>query len=257
MLTFDQAYLYQFVLFTDEQAEPTADAITRLPDVVSRPVAGTKSFGLKLAQVQPEQSMVIVSTGATANGLTWRSASGFWRLTWSPTRIDVQFDARGYAEALEEPDVVTLTNIRGRLMPNLVELPNVVGQVNRLALVVTAKSIYSAGQKQPSPIVAATFFNADLIATAQRGELLDAIGRANHAAMWPLGSYGEVRVNRNETGTASWAIQNGVEQRSLSWQFDLNTHPQGKSFASDSITTFFESADMWITQRLKALQEKA
>jgi hypothetical protein len=232
--------------------------IARLPDVVSRPVDGMQSLSLKLAQVQPEQNVVVLPTGATTSGLTWRSASGFWRLAWSPARIDVHFDARGYAEALESGDVVPLSDARRRLTPNLVELPNVVGRVSRLALVVTGKATCPAGKMPPSQIVAETFFNAELVAAARRGELVDAVGRANLAAAWNLGS-AEVRVNRNETGTANWAIQNGIEQTNLTWQFDVNTHPQGEieGFARDSIVSFFERADKWIMQRMKALKEKA
>ena len=254
MLAFDQAYTYQFVMFMEEHAEMSAEAIARLPDVVSRPVDAPRNLGLKVIKGQPEQSLVVVGTGASAVGLTWRS--GFWRLTWSPARIDVHFDARGHAEALES-DVVSLTEARKRLTPNLVELPNVVGQINRLALTVTGRATCS-GRSQPSQIVAATFFNTELVAAAQRDKLFDASGRANHATAWDLGSAGEVRVNLIEAGTANWVLQNGVEQSSLTWQFDLNTHPQGEpNFASDSIAGFFERADMWIMQRLKAVQERA
>lgn len=255
MLAFDQVYTYQFVLFMEEQAEMSAETIARLPDVVSRPVDAPRNLGLKLGKSQPEQSLVALPTGISAAGLTWRS--GFWRLAWSPARIDVHFDARGHAEALES-DVVPLTEARKRLTPNLVELPNVVGRINRLALTVAGRATCS-GRSQPSQIVAATFFNDELVAAAQRAEMFDASGRANHATAWDLGSAGEVPVNRVEAGTANWMLQNGVEQSSLTWQFDLNTHPQGepKNFAGDSITGFFERADTWIMQRLKAVQERA
>lgn len=262
MVTFDHTFVYQFALFLDEQTEPSADGVNILGARMSRSVEGAaRNLGLKFGHPITEQAVVMQGTGSFAptSTLTWRAGSGVWRLVWTVSRIDLHFDARGYAE-VTETELVTLSDARKRVAANLADVPTLLGQrVNRLALIVTGQANGPRpGEPGPSDLVAATFFSNELRDAVKSGAVTDVIGRANHLIEWDLHQGTAVRVNRNETGTSTRAVRNGVEETNLLWQYDVNTFPANVStlkFGSDAILTFFERAESWISERLSALQE--
>ena len=263
MITFDQAYVYQFTLFFDESAEVAPERLAELPALLSRPVQGIEDgLAFKLGRPQIEQAFIVQGSGSIAPGQTqtWRGPAGIWRVVWTPSRLDVHFDARGYAEVMEDP-VTPLIDVRRRLLPNLARVPaETVLRVNRLALIVTAQASCGVGQPRPAHLVAATFFHPDILAAADRGEVLDPVARVNQVTTMPLQQATDIRVNRNETGTANWTMQNGVEETSLSWQLDVNTspvHALTANFERAAILAFFESAETWLTDRVDRLQRVA
>lgn len=257
MVTFDQAHTFQFALFFDGVEEREHD-VTQLPALLNRPVPGVEPLGLKLGAPDANSFMVdALGTFPAARASRWRAGSGVWTVVWTGVRLDIHFDAKGYFDVSERD--VTLSRVMDRLLPNLSELPTSLGiSVNRLALVVTGQSSCADGAPRPSRAVAATFFNATLGGLEERGEVADAVARANFVTTWSLRPSMEVRVNRNETGTAIVKIRDQSLESELSWQWDVNTAaPQNAptSFGAEPIGSFFRQAEQWISERLHVLQE--
>jgi hypothetical protein len=259
MLVFDQAHLYQFSLFLEDQQQwPSPETVEKLAGLLSRSTSEAGStLRIKLGQPEIGQAMVLQAGGNASQQpvVSWRAGSGVWRVTWTPARLDVHFDARGYGEVTDQK--IDLHQIRVRLTPNLAEVSTVLGQaVNRLAVIVTGQATTTEGSTRPSRFIAATFFREELEQQERRGELFDAIGRTNRVTNWELEPALKVRVNRNETGTANSVIRNGTEETNLTWQWDVNTSAleTSKSFSPQAISAFFQQAESWIDERAKALQ---
>jgi len=257
MITFDQAHLYQFSLFLDE-TEPLAEGLAGLPSLLSRAVPGI-NLKLRLGQAELGQALVVQPTGSVVPGgvMSWKAGSGIWRVVLTPSRLDVHFDARGYADLMDE--FVFVVDVAQRIVRNLSEVPATLGQrVTRLALIVTGQASCAKGEPRPSHAVARTFFNQPVLDAEERGELADTVARTNRVATWHLREgAGGVRVNRNETGTGNVVIRGGTEETSLSWQWDVNTSGTlvaAANFEALDIAAFFHQAEAWVRERAEALQ---
>lgn len=255
MITFDQLHAYQFSLFLAEGSETDPVVVQQLGALISRQVPHVQSLGLKLGQPEQGQSFVAQAGSLVPGGptLTWKAGSGIWRVVHTASRLDVHFDARGYADLMDH--VIPLDRVAERVVPNLVDLPKALGTVNRLALIVTGHSTCT-GTVRPSRAVALTFFRDSLIEAEAREQLSDAVARTNHPVTWTLGEQSQVRVNRNETGTAAVVHRNGTEETDLAWQWDVNTSGfRPMTLGGANIEAFFRQSEGWISDRLRALLE--
>ena len=146
--------------------------------------------------------------------LQWTAGSGIWKLGWNPTRLDLTFDAAGFAEisagntdasgaSFDCPP--TLRAIIDRVSLNLAEVVRVASRpVNRLALVVTGKSSSGVG-RSPTEMVARGFFTDSMISSVVEGRVRDLNARVN------------------TLGTLNLAINSGTTELGPSWNQQLRT----------------------------------
>jgi hypothetical protein len=263
---FDKSLQYQFSLFYFDNGLE-ANELKQLPALISRQTPTTKSLGLKLVRRENAATVVLAGRqGASMPYFEWSAGSGIWKLTWTPIRLDLVFDALGYADIiagysdspLEPP---TLRNVVDRVSLNLAEsLKTSSRPVNRMALIVTGVASEEFAPK-PSDTVAAKFFSAETQRLIASGEIFDVNARMNTIAHieLPLSnkSMTSIRINQLETGASNWLLEDGKESVTLNWQLDVNTSPvemEKGEYDKDAVSAFFEFAEKWISDRLLDLR---
>jgi hypothetical protein len=261
MTPYDRACAYQFALFLEEgQGIADDELLKAVPDLITRRVEDAKSFGLKFADVAVEQFVHVDPFGAgrPGQGLTWRGASGIWRLTCAPSRVDVVFEARAYADILESDSLVPVGAIASRIAVNLAGVPSLLGRgATRCALVVSTQTTLPEIQKG-TVAVARSFLNEELNKLALSGDLVDTVGRTNLPARWHLAEHEAVAVNRMELGSANLVLTpDGSEHGVLAWQLDVNTSPShvfNEGLSAAAIVSFFKQAEYWISERMAGVE---
>jgi hypothetical protein len=205
-----------------------------------------------LGASQQEQVFSTASVGPML-ALTWRAGSGVWRLTWTPARLDLVFDARGYSEIVEQ-DVPTIEQTVHRVARNLGAIRGELGfSINRVALVVTGTAASSADLR-PTEIVARSFFNAEIQASCEAGQVLDISGRVNNTVLWKPTADSSIALNCIDSGAANWGLRDGRDDTSLSCYLDINTSPKDAiDLSAEEIVAFFAYATNWATGRLNRL----
>jgi hypothetical protein len=157
-IQFDQSLQYQFALFFDDNnQEPTPAELREIPEAISKPVPGIKFLGLKLGS---REQALRGGAPVPLPVLLWKSGSGVWRLTWAPDRLDLYFDAAGFAQILEgdASKPPEFQDVIARVSSNLAVAAKLSTRVvNRLALIWTGKSSCE-GVRPATEIVARRFF---------------------------------------------------------------------------------------------------
>ena len=259
-INFDQVLQYQFALFFEDLQE-SAD-LKNLPAIVGKQQPSGKALGLKLGRQEREEGVLLSQrAGAVPRPvITWKAGSGIWKLTWTPERLDLYFDAIGFQDVVTEK--ITLTQIKERVAQNLAEIVKWSSRrVNRLALIVTAKATPEDGE-YPNKVVAKSFFNQEVIEKVDGGKILDLSGRLNYSDVWDLavspGGSSPIRINKIETGASNWNYEGKEEQNSVAWQLDVNTspvHAEEIGFGTEAVPAFLDLAERWISERLHRVGE--
>jgi hypothetical protein len=262
-MKFDQSLQYQFVLFFSQPADPELRYLKELPSIMSQQVPNTKSLGLKFSQERQPGMAQAAGVAGTMPSFIWGGGTGIWKMTWTPIRLDLTFDAGAFAEIEasvkgESPTVPDLDLVIDRVAPNLGDALEKSTGINRLALIFTGKSSASDGAS-PTKIVAKRFFNTATIESANTGQVRDLTGRVNWSADWKIttktGAQESTPVNRIEQATVSWNYDDESEYVSLTWQFDVNTSPAAKrSYGRAGVRDFQKDAAKWIADRLSTLE---
>lgn len=256
---FDGSHQMQFVLFLQAQEGADADGLMEaLGELVSAPVAGVENMGLKLGSPALENVFSQQPAGLTpGQQVVWNAGSGIWRLILNPSRLDLHFDARGYAEIreVEAPSVELTVN---RVAPNLAGVGDLLAsRINRIAFVVSGQSTEEAAGGSPTVIAARQMFGGEVLEKAATGEIRDLLGRVNSAEDWSFPGVDEsVRVNRIEAAQATWNYSASGAETSLVWKADVNTGPELTAevdFGGADILDFYSRAVVWISERLNSL----
>ncbi len=257
MVSFDRSVVYQFSLFLDEERPASSDTVLKLGGLVANPIVGVPGLGLKFgAAPDLEHGLVMQSRGALAPAatLTWKAGSGIWRLALSPTRLDLHFDARGYADVTESA-LESLQTVVRRVVPNLASVPGLLADtpIHRLALIATLQGSV-VDQPTDAGFVADMFLNQDIRDEVRGGDVTDLTVKLNREIRWQLGD-SDVPVNRIETATVQTVFRGATEDATLTWQLDANTTPRGSphTFNEQQLSTFFHNAERWASSRLFAL----
>ena len=268
MINFDRSLRYQLTLFygtaTEEDMRKAWEQVSELAGIVAKPIDDVSNLGLKFGKRRDEQVFAMGGDGSLVPQpkVTWSMNTNPWQLDWTPQRIDVFFDARGYADTIEAEEVEPFSSIRDRVLPNLVNAAERLGvPIARVAAVITGEASCSS-KKTPAQVVADIFFNENFQSKAQEEELQDVQARVNRVTKWQLDGveYEEAKipVNRIEIGEAKCLFGPDDIDRSLRWQLDVNTSPQAITsavFSGKGINTFFEKAVDWVVERLANLDK--
>jgi hypothetical protein len=259
MTTFDRSLQYQFVVLTEP---PPADApVPELDAALGAQVDGVEPLGLRL-RPGPTTQIALLQGGIamTGQGRSWTAASGIWRVNWSPERIDAAFNARGYAEVRDSDEAVPVTMARKRVVGNLLAACEAARQrVTRLVLIVNAES--SCPDRNVQEVVASLFFDSEIQKAAKEGRAVDMMARTNIQDQWMLagraGGAREVKVNRLQTLAAVGLFRGKETDTYLSVQLEANTALElnlADSVHSSGLGKFFELADTWVTEKLRAIE---
>ena len=264
---FDRSLTYQFALFLDPTSFNMAgDELRRLPSIMSERIDGRRTLGLQLGEPE-EGRQISIGDGQTMTTpeVVWRAGSGIWQLALRPDRLDLHFDAHGYAEVLADvPDssAVTLADVRERVEGHLQRAASELAlSVKRMGLVVTGQMSRNDRAQATVPI-ARMFFCEKVREAAARGEYIDLTGRTNRPVKWSLPSDRETdsltEVNCIEAGSGRWNVRGRQEDLSIVWAFDVNTSALSAidtEFAADAIPRFLSQAEEWISGKISDLKD--
>lgn len=252
-MEFDKTHTFQFVLF---RAKASPISLSSLSELVAKPVAGDN---LSLSAFQsPTQSHQVRlnlpgSTPAPVLIHELRAASGIWRLTVAPDRIDLVFDAQGFKEVTGKDR--TLEEVYERVKANLRAVgPELGVGINRVALVVTGRA--TAPATGAAELVAKVFFSEEVQGDAKAaGETVELTARVTRLKEWHF-SQGSARVNHIQRADARVVYSSGKTKPWLEWQWDFNTSPLSPALLSaEQVGEFFEKATQLTSQGMADLSK--
>lgn len=242
MTAFNKQLSYRFTAFiAPVMPLPQPDVFKAFVSGLSAQPSAGKNFGLKFSGA-PEHAVGLVGlTGSTqqiqTDVLKWRSPSGHWHLTATSLRVDLQFEALGYQEALEEDSVISPETVWGRVKSGFVNIGKIGRRVSRLAYFVDG--VQEMSFDEAGRTVFDRFFRPEI---AEDGSVRDAHARLNLRDEWILPT-GKVAINRIETLAS--------EQDGCRWQWDVNTAmEEERIFSPEDIEAFMGQAMAWVSPRM-------
>jgi hypothetical protein len=265
-MVFDRSQTYQFALFFRESTEePSAEALRKLPDIVTDMSGIEDSLGLtRLTRVDSEASFIVGDMGLVpAQQTVWQAGGGIWKLLFQTNRLDLHFNAGEYTEIIGSDDPPSYDAVRERVIPILNQACTLLGKtIARIGIVYSGESS-CRNRKSPAEIVARVFYNSDTINETAAGNILDISARINRFTQWSLptasGSETEIRVNRIEEGQARWRVTAGHPDTTLHWRLDVNISPmealEGVTFKNNVLDAFSNHAIDWMSERITHMSE--
>jgi hypothetical protein len=261
MIQFDRSSIYQFILFfkpEPEQPWPLTEA-RQLPNrLAQQPQPSLPKLNLSFEAdplVGKGTATYFASQFESFPVLTWRGKGGGpWALSWNPLRMDLNFDARAYADLHEKEHLESVEAIVSRVTKNLSECPEITKQkVNRLAMI----QIAGASDKIPDNKdlvghVVKRFMNESFANDYKEDRLEDCTAKVTHTEKHQFsGMENEIELLKIVTWASQMGFNNDTLQKEISftYQLDINTSPRHLNdtvFSKQAIADFFTLAKEWI-----------
>lgn len=227
--------------------------IVDLPRLFDDP-SGGKSYRIRFGD--PTEEVMVGVQGNPVSTVSW--VSGVWRLTWSPGRLDVHFDGRGYRDVAERS--LALADAWQRIVGPLEAASQALGAegviTHRLALVAGGEA--SADQHRGNAVrwAAQRCLSDALCTEADNGALKDVATRIDFGGSFPLVE-GDVQVHRLEAVNSVMEFKESKPAYLFSAQWDISTSPirGAKPIDTGSFAPFFRQGSEWIASRSSDLLE--